>query len=614
MLKLRSALILKLTTALGFTAVAAAVCCLYLGTTIRDADIKSTLDNRASQAVLFIDSKSLEALKNHDEIVNQTKEFLEKQLFKLKTILTFSLNGPSEPEGLDYHNLLIPQKGSDNTDTLRERLEETAMLIKDDRSTLDVMLLHEASGILTATDPLLSHVNTEEGRLTVLLGNFEGEVLKLVTVNGTSYAVLFSDIDEFGIRAALLARLDDDAPQKNQVLIADTLGKIQDPLILSSQGNVIYLNNAARKILDDRDLSNLKEIPADLLTATSQIADYEVTAVAASPGMDRMTAAILLFSIAIPAIALVYAASLIYNFTVTVLGDINNLHERILGTGSAKIKTLELNSCCQSFENQFAKAAEDALKDKEEALFNLKNQSLRRELEHICASLLPQSFPETEFLDLHASVTDSQIPGGAFYNVLRVDEDNIGYYLGVVKSDDPLERALGMFYVTTLFEEGLRLGRTPSEILTLVSMRIREHNRPNTCALCGISNEKTGNFIMAKAGSIKVFLTADLEVSQLQEQSTPLLGTLSDDPENKPLYSHFKGTLVQQDKLFIFPWDLVEQNFLSYQDIKGHLEDLSFLKSKDLIESLNHKLAVPDLPEQAFAMLAVRQTAIRFRT
>lgn len=82
-----------------------------------------------------------------------------------------------------------------------------------------------------------------------------------------------------------------------------------------------------------------------------------------------------------------------------------------------------------------------------------RHESLLRELrlaEHVQKSMLPRILPTLPNLVFGAALRPSRYLAGDFYNVLRLDRDRVGIYLGDVMGHGPAAALLGVFAMQSL--------------------------------------------------------------------------------------------------------------------------------------------------------------------
>ena len=72
MLKLRGRLVLRLTLAMSIIALIAAACCLYLGTAMRQLDIKRHLNERVIEVSMLFDHEKQEAQDAYAKMLDET--------------------------------------------------------------------------------------------------------------------------------------------------------------------------------------------------------------------------------------------------------------------------------------------------------------------------------------------------------------------------------------------------------------------------------------------------------------------------------------------------------------------------------------------------------------
>lgn len=173
-------------------------------------------------------------------------------------------------------------------------------------------------------------------------------------------------------------------------------------------------------------------------------------------------------------------------------------------------------------------------------------------------NLLPSvhSLPLSEFLDIAAGVTPCLQQQSALYDITRLDADSIAFLIGRAEGHDLAAMAISA-KAALLLKSELANKQQPAQALSAVNsylcQEVANPNQPAARFLTGIINEKTGNFVMAAAGSGCALSVTPQGATELKGTASPALGL---DP--KASFALFKGTLVQGDTLLLFTPEVTE--------------------------------------------------------
>ena len=216
--------------------------------------------------------------------------------------------------------------------------------------------------------------------------------------------------------------------------------------------------------------------------------------------------------------------------------------------------------------------------------------------------------PKTSFLDLEYLRLKSFKSSSSFINFLRIDQDNIAFYLGdCLKAQD---KALSMALAATLAQEALLNGAIPSQVLNLINLRLHERALGPVALTCGILNEKTGNFMLSSADFVNLPLICTGEECHFIEGHNAQ--ALSVNPDEQ--FINLKGTLVQQDRLIILSDQLFSVGLGSKSDelfkllLQGYKKTTAQV-TDDLKNLILDKL---ELATGDLSALIIRQNTIRF--
>jgi serine phosphatase RsbU (regulator of sigma subunit) len=149
------------------------------------------------------------------------------------------------------------------------------------------------------------------------------------------------------------------------------------------------------------------------------------------------------------------------------------------------------------------------------------------------AGFLPPALPEVAGVRFHAYHRARARAGGDFYDVRRLDEGHVGFFVGEVVGTGAAGGALLGAYVQQsvtpkeITGNGYRLV-PPEEVLSGVNRRLVElhtDDLPVVAMLCGLLNARTGALSLARAGlPSPVYIPADGPV-EVWAVPGPFLGT-----------------------------------------------------------------------------------------
>lgn len=146
--------------------------------------------------------------------------------------------------------------------------------------------------------------------------------------------------------------------------------------------------------------------------------------------------------------------------------------------------------------------------------YNAENLKLCSEKERIAAELdlatkiqanmLPNifpAFPERSEFDIYASMTPAKEVSGDFYDFFLIDKDHLCLVVADV-SGKGVPSALFMMASKIMLADYAKMGKTPSEILTIANNAICENNKENMfiTVWLGILEISTGKLTAANAG------------------------------------------------------------------------------------------------------------------
>jgi serine phosphatase RsbU (regulator of sigma subunit) len=151
------------------------------------------------------------------------------------------------------------------------------------------------------------------------------------------------------------------------------------------------------------------------------------------------------------------------------------------------------------------------LKMAQEAL--VEKERMERELElaaQMQRSLLPSQLPDPPGFDFAARLEPARYVGGDLYNVIALDDDNVGVLIGDV-ADKGLQASLFMAITQTLFIQESRHPLSPGSVVQNVHRSILEVSPTSdifVTAIYGVLHKPTRRFTYVRAGHERPLLYA----------------------------------------------------------------------------------------------------------
>jgi sigma-B regulation protein RsbU (phosphoserine phosphatase) len=196
------------------------------------------------------------------------------------------------------------------------------------------------------------------------------------------------------------------------------------------------------------------------------------------------------------------------------------------------------------------------------------NRSLMRNLDYaknILLALLPASFPVIKGTEFAAKYMPCEKVGGDFYNVFRLDEQNVGILIGDVAGHGVSAAMINVFINQNIFfkkeyDDGRQQIFTPRGVLMNCYHKYNEMPFPEevyVVMLYGKYNVITGEFTYASAGmnTSPLILKADGRVAVLETDGFPICKFGS---HYKPSYQSRTAHLSPGDALILYTDGLIE--------------------------------------------------------
>lgn len=612
MLKLRGRLVLRLTLAMSIIALIAAACCLYLGTAMRQLDIKRHLNERVIEVSMLFDHEKQEAQDAYAKMLDETFFKLKDKKNELESLIKLLQNEKKPQAHSEYFSYLSSIKESKPTLNLPS-LESLANFLKRNDKSLQVALYNPYQNLFYQSEENLGHIKLEQGLLEDYLPLTYDVHTQELEINGVAFASLIASLENNTLQVALLKPLELTDLNNQRAIFEKTLEGLNYPLALSLDNKIIFLNTKAKEIVGDLHFDSLKNLPSGFLASTLKIQDFEIAALSFPKTFDTAIITALVFAIAVPIIALIFSISLIFNFTVTLQQAALALIAKLKGDKDPALNQIlvsvsEFQECEKELiehdkeqQKEFDLKLNEALDEQKMKLIKSREMDLEQKFESVFK-------PKTSFLDLEYLRLKSFKSSSSFINFLRIDQDNIAFYLGdCLKAQD---KALSMALAATLAQEALLNGAIPSQVLNLINLRLHERALGPVALTCGILNEKTGNFMLSSADFVNLpLICTGEECHFIEGHNAQALGVNPDEQ-----FINLKGTLVQQDRLIILSDQLFSVGLGSKSDelfkllLQGYKKTTAQV-TDDLKNLILDKL---ELATGDLSALIIRQNTIRF--
>ncbi|WP_422484295.1 MASE3 domain-containing protein [Gudongella sp. DL1XJH-153] len=225
------------------------------------------------------------------------------------------------------------------------------------------------------------------------------------------------------------------------------------------------------------------------------------------------------------------------------------------------------------------------------------NSMLMKDIEYareMQLSLMPEHLPEDKSVSFHAEYIPAERLSGDFYNVIKLDEDNIAIYIGDVAGHGVSAAMLTVFAnqnVEPLKEDENEFGKvvSPEAVLDSIYKSFNETNfndETYILMLYGIYNKTTKLFTYASAGmNVSPYVIKNSgEILELNSRGFSIckLGDYI-----LPTYENRKMQMEAGDKLLLYSDGLVEARNVN-NEIYGQDKMKNFLKK-------HHSLDASDL-------------------
>lgn len=245
--------------------------------------------------------------------------------------------------------------------------------------------------------------------------------------------------------------------------------------------------------------------------------------------------------------------------------------------------------------NQMVKQRTEELRDMNSML--LKDIEYAKEMQ---LRLMPEKLPMDESIAFYVEYLPAERLSGDFYNVIKLDEDNIALYLGDVSGHGVTAAMLTIFANQNILpfyedEDDNQSITPPSEVLNTIYKGYNNSNFSDETYIImvyGIYNTKTKTFTYASAGmNVSPYIikhTGELITLNTRGFSICKLGEFI-----TPVFDERCETLEEGDKLFMYSDGLIESRD-SNNEQYGQERMEAFLKANATLTAEELKTALRD--------------------
>ena len=594
-----------------------------LGTREIAATAQRQLQEHVSEAVSVLERARLGNAQEQEQEQKAREESLFKLLEAADAALTLG-HSMEIQSSFSYETLLPAEHDLTPLNQTLPPPEALITYLQSLRPGTEVLIYDATQGVLSHSERFPSELDFKGVPLGTALASLQGRTL-LSSKEGTAVA---GSVALNTLQIALYLP-PENTPLKGD-LLAGAIKSLPFPAVLSdSRGHVTALSPAASELTENTPatLHELTSSKAHLFTLSEPVDDgkLNLTVLTLKERSWQYLYAALTAAVALPLICLIFAISLLFNFSLPFKEDFARLLELVdracdsdpAGSPQAADtpwSLAESHEIAASFENtlQSLKEAEQQRRAQaESAAASRARLKLSLDLQRPFITPPAKSL-SNEFIEVRTCHLSSGGENGDFYTLLKNDEQSLTFILGHVHSDTP---APLMAFALTLLKQAVLKGLNPAAALRELQEELVCLNTRETIALTfGILIERTGNFILASAGMPLPPLIA--AQGQIRESPAPACAPLSVSQESEPVNG--KGTLVPGDVLILASPGVAALTSTDplYEGLKA---PLNALYAKDGGEAdaevlLNQQLNVTTEGNnpQDMTLLALRQARIRF--
>ncbi len=243
--------------------------------------------------------------------------------------------------------------------------------------------------------------------------------------------------------------------------------------------------------------------------------------------------------------------------------------------------------------NQMVKKSTEELRDMNSML--LKDIEYAKEMQ---LRLMPKKFPTDESISFYVEYLPAERLSGDFYNVIKLDENNIALYLGDVSGHGVTAAMLTIFANQNILpfnedEDNHQTITPPSEVLNTIYKGYNNSNFSDETYIVmvyGIYNTKTKSFTYASAGmNVSPYIikrSGELIPLDTKGFSICKLGEFI-----TPVFDERHETLEAGDKLFMYSDGLIESRD-SNNEQYGQERMEAFLRANAILSAEELKIAL----------------------
>lgn len=239
-----------------------------------------------------------------------------------------------------------------------------------------------------------------------------------------------------------------------------------------------------------------------------------------------------------------------------VLSDkstLDKVNEKMDSINSTYREINELRDSVKNMSRAIAESVASKVKELEDKRDGAVSESVTKEhdslMKKMHASLLPDGthMPTSKFLDISSFVISSKKEQRDFYDIFRVDKDNIGLVIGFanqtgIEANNAINLCVNYVKKSIVIDNQLP-GQTVTELNKI--LRVKDRGELNITIFVMILSEFTGNFVYTIAGLNMPVLTHDGNAQQIEPKAiVQELGT-----GDNVIYSDSKGKLTYGDSL-----------------------------------------------------------------
>lgn len=268
----------------------------------------------------------------------------------------------------------------------------------------------------------------------------------------------------------------------------------------------------------------------------------------------------------------------------------------IIKDNLAQVKEELLNAIKQSFDIQTLREENKKLMDK----ISERNDRLEKQLA-IARTLLKGLFPKTieksSVFDVQIYNCTWDIIGGDYYNITRLDNHNLGIYLGDICGHG-IEAAMLLFTLSNSFKEAVKSGGSGIDILKELNSILRKRFPAGsfvTCSYLSLDDENSKITITSASDTPILQLRKNGAIEEITHGELSCLGLVDlthEAHKNRKLIDEKVIELAPEEKLFIFTDGIVEarnneRKMFGLERVKKIVEETRTKNTSDTISAIS---------------------------